>query len=144
MDPEKGKSSASVPSLTMAPFNILNKVPEKTQLEKEEKASDYAVATEVDIDLREVYFLIMHFLSSGPCQKTSTQFLNELMEHQLLPRRYHAWFSRHGACSGEDEDDGFSLPMNYVKLVERYAWFIFIIYMKVFGYLKLCLTFNYV
>ncbi|CAI9118985.1 OLC1v1020632C1 [Oldenlandia corymbosa var. corymbosa] len=75
---------------------------------------------DVDTDLREIYFLIMHFLSAGPCQKTCTQFWNELQENRLLPRRYHAWYSRSGRNSGEEDDDGMSLPMTYVKLIERY------------------------
>ncbi|EPS73773.1 hypothetical protein M569_00983, partial [Genlisea aurea] len=75
---------------------------------------------DVDLDLREVYFLIMHFLSSGPCQRTCGHLWNELLEHQLLPRRYHAWYSRSGMPSGDVNDDGISLPLNYSKLVERH------------------------
>lgn len=73
----------------------------------------------VDIDLRELYFLIMHFLSAGPCHRTYGQFWNELLEHQLLPRRYHAWYSRSGLPSGDENDDGMSFPLSYDKLVER-------------------------
>ncbi|KAK7269614.1 hypothetical protein RIF29_22347 [Crotalaria pallida] len=82
----------------------------------------HAVQTDVDLDIREIYFLIMHFLSAGPCQKTFVQFRNELLEHQLLPRRYHAWFSRSGVPSEEDVDDsdGISLPLDYNKLTDRY------------------------
>ncbi|XP_011100778.1 bromodomain and WD repeat-containing protein 3-like [Sesamum indicum] len=75
---------------------------------------------DVDIDLREVYFLIMHFLSAGPCHRTYGQFWNELLEHQLLPRRYHAWYSRSGMHSGDENDDGISFPLSYNKLVERH------------------------
>ncbi|OWM88062.1 hypothetical protein CDL15_Pgr016635 [Punica granatum] len=74
---------------------------------------------DVDIDLREVYFLIMHFLSTGPCQRTCGQLWNELLEHQLLPRRYHAWYSRSGGASGDENDDGVSLPLSYNNLLER-------------------------
>lgn len=74
----------------------------------------------VDIDMREVYFLIMHFLSSGPCRQSFMQLSNELREHQLLPRRYHAWFSRNGEPSGVEDDDGISLPLCYTNLTERY------------------------
>ncbi|KAK7269253.1 hypothetical protein RIF29_21973 [Crotalaria pallida] len=83
----------------------------------------HAVQTDVDLDIREIYLLIMHFLSAGPCQKTFVQFRNELSEHQLLPRRYHAWFSRSGVPSEEDVDDsdGISLPLDYNKLTDRYA-----------------------
>lgn len=73
----------------------------------------------VDVDLREVYFLIMHFLSAGPCHRTYGQFWNELLEHQLLPRRFHAWYSRSGAPSGDENDDGISFPLSYNKLVDR-------------------------
>lgn len=123
MDPRKCTSAAGAPSFSMAPFNFFSKLHEKTPFDKEERASGHSVETEVEIDLREVYFLIMHFLSAGPCQRTFTQFANELMEHQLLPRRYHAWFSRSGLYSGDDNDDGISFPLSYLKLVERYTCF---------------------
>lgn len=80
--------------------------------------------TDVDVDLREVYFLILQFLSCGPCQKTFGQFWNELLEHELLERRHHAWFSRSGEHSGVENDDGVSLPLSYNKLVDRYIFFI--------------------
>ena len=76
---------------------------------------------DVDVDLSEVYFLIMHFLSAGPCQRTYEQFLNELLEHQLLPRRYHAWYSRSGAHSGDENDNGLSFPLSYNSLEKQYA-----------------------
>ena len=40
--------------------------------------------------------------------------------HELLPRRYHTWYSRSGACSGDENDNGFSFPLGYHNLVERY------------------------
>lgn len=76
---------------------------------------------DVNVDHREIYFLIMHFLSGGPCQRTCGQFWNELLEHDLLPRRYHAWYSRSGVPSGDENDDGLSFPLSYSKVVERYA-----------------------
>lgn len=77
--------------------------------------------TDMDIDMGEIYFLIMHFLSMGPCHKTYGQFWNELLENQLLPRRYHAWYSRSGIKSGDENDDGISFPLSYNKLAERYS-----------------------
>ena len=77
------------------------------------------VEADVDVDLREVYFLIMHFLSAGPCQRTCGQFWNELLEHDLLPRRYHARYSRTGARSSDENDDGISFPLSYNKVAER-------------------------
>ncbi|KZV17019.1 bromodomain and WD repeat-containing protein 3 [Dorcoceras hygrometricum] len=77
-------------------------------------------ASHLDIDLKEVYFLIMHFLSAGPCLRTYGQLWNELLEHQLLPRRYHAWYSRTGSQSRDENDNGMSFPLSYNKLVERY------------------------
>ncbi|KAK4800301.1 hypothetical protein SAY86_020788 [Trapa natans] len=74
---------------------------------------------DVDVDFKEVYFLIMHFLSSGPCQRTYRHLWDELLEHQLLPRRYHAWYSRSGGPSRDDNDDGVSFPLSYNELVER-------------------------
>lgn len=118
MDNWKCKSPACAPSPIMAPLNFSNKVQEKVQSEK--GATGHVAETEVDIEHREVYFLIMLFLSSGPCQKTFGQLCNELLEHRLLPRRYHARFSRSGAHSGDDSDDGISFPLSYNNLVERY------------------------
>ncbi|KAJ7980369.1 Bromodomain and WD repeat-containing protein [Quillaja saponaria] len=106
------------PSVSMKPLIFSSNLHEKTHLEVAER--NRKVEPEVDIDIREVYFLIMHFLSSGPCHRTSGQFWNELLEHQLLPRRYHTWYSRSGLQSGNENDDGLSLPLSYNKLVERY------------------------
>lgn len=117
MDFPKCKSSSDAPSHSMVPLSFLSKVHERPQCQ--ERDTNHVVA-DVDIDIREVYFLIMHFLSAGPCQKTFGQFCNELLEHELLPRRYHAWYSRNGACSGDANDNGFSLPLGYNNLVERY------------------------
>lgn len=100
---------------------VADKMPENPHSEGRERVTGHAVVAGVDIDLREVYFLVMHFLSTGPCQKTFAQFLNELMEHQLLPRRYHAWYSRTGVHSGEENDDGVSVPLTYEKLLHRYV-----------------------
>ena len=135
MDNWKCISPTGAPSLTMAPLNFSNKVHEKAQPEKEPGATGHVVETGVDIDLREVYFLIMHFLSSGPCQRTFGQFCNELLEYQLLPRRYHAWFSRSGARSGDGDDDGISFPLSYNNLGERYTCSFFFFFFKLFIYL---------
>ncbi|XP_077219232.1 uncharacterized protein LOC143853368 [Tasmannia lanceolata] len=105
---------------SIAPLKFSKKVHEKTQIAEPEINESPQVEANVDIDLREVYFLIMHFLSAGPCHRTYGQFWNELLEHQLLPRRYHAWYSRSGARSGDEDDNGFSFPLSYNKLVERY------------------------
>lgn len=78
--------------------------------------------SDVDMDLREVYFLILHFLSSGPCERTFGHLRDEILEKGLLPRRYHSWWSRSGTCSGRADDDGISLPLSYDNLVERYSF----------------------
>ncbi|KAJ4956498.1 hypothetical protein NE237_013281 [Protea cynaroides] len=112
--------AGDVPSVNMAPSKFLNKVHEKAQYAEAETAAGPPVEADVDIDLKEVYFLIMHFLSAGPCHRTYGQFWNELLEHQLLPRRFHAWYSRTGKRSGDENDNGLSFPLSYNKLVERY------------------------
>nr|XP_007145151.1 hypothetical protein PHAVU_007G214500g [Phaseolus vulgaris]ESW17145.1 hypothetical protein PHAVU_007G214500g [Phaseolus vulgaris] len=119
MDSRKGKSSCRASSLNVAHLSVSNKVDQMVA----PPGDVGAVQTDVDIDLREVYFLIMHFLSAGPCRRTFLHFKEELLEHQLLPRRYHAWFSRSGDLGGDDaeeDDDGFSLPLDYSNLVGRY------------------------
>lgn len=114
---QKYSPSADARSANMKPLKFSRKSNEKTQFAVTEGSQ---MEPEVDIDLREVYFLMMHFLSAGPCQRTYGQFWNELLEHQLLPRRYHAWYSRTGVLSGDENDDGSSFPLSYNKLVERY------------------------
>ncbi|RDX70648.1 Bromodomain and WD repeat-containing protein 1, partial [Mucuna pruriens] len=113
---QKYVPSGNAPSINMKRLTFSSKVPKKAELDEANQNHDM----DVDIDLREVYFLIMHFLSAGPCHKTYLQFWNELLEHQLLPRRYHAWYSRMGAHSVDEDDDGLSFPLNYNALVERY------------------------
>ncbi|KAK1435898.1 hypothetical protein QVD17_01671 [Tagetes erecta] len=105
------------PSGSLKALSFSAKGKERCQVVDVEKHGNEA---EADIDLTEVYFLIMHFLSAGPCHRTYGQFWNELLEHQLLPRRYHSWYSRSGVPSGDENDDGMSFPLSYNKLVERY------------------------
>lgn len=113
---QKHVPSVDAPSANMKSLKFSCKSNEKAQVETEGSRPD----ADVDIDLREVYFLIMHFLSTGPCQRTYGQFWNELLEHNLLPRRYHSWYSRTGAQTGDENDSGSSLPLSYTALVERY------------------------
>ncbi|XP_043720066.1 PH-interacting protein-like isoform X2 [Telopea speciosissima] len=117
---QKSLPAGDAPSLNMGPSKFSNKVHEKAPYAEAETAACPPMEADVDIDLREVYFLIMHFLSAGPCHRTYGQFWNELLEHQLLPRRYHAWYSRSGVRSGDENDNGLSFPLSYNKLVERY------------------------
>ncbi|KAL3648108.1 hypothetical protein CASFOL_009076 [Castilleja foliolosa] len=107
-------------SVNVGTVNFPNKVNATAQMEDREELADHAASMDVDVDLREIYFLIMHFLSAGPCQRTFKQMWDELLEHELLPRRYHAWYSRSGAVSGNENDDGNSLPLNYSNLIGRY------------------------
>lgn len=104
---------------SMKPLDLSRATYENTRFVDSEMSP--ATEPDVDIDLREVYFLIMHFLSAGPCRRTYGQFWNELLEHQLLPRRYHAWYSRNGVRSGDEDDNGVSFPLSYNMLVERYV-----------------------
>ncbi|XP_073113760.1 uncharacterized protein [Elaeis guineensis] len=117
----KYKPSGDALSASMAPLNFAKQVHEKANAVEPEMTTGLSTEADVDIDLREVYFLIMHFLSAGPCKRTYGQLWNELLEHQLLPRRYHAWYSRSGLWSGDEDDDGTSLPLCYLKLAERYS-----------------------
>lgn len=107
-------------STTMQALGFLDRLHTKAQ-NLPESETGHAVLTDIDVDLREIYFLIMHFLSSGPCQRTFTQFCNELMEYQLLPKRYHAWYSRTGEVTGEETDDGISFPLSYEGAAQRYS-----------------------
>ncbi|XP_042432587.1 bromodomain and WD repeat-containing protein 1-like isoform X2 [Zingiber officinale] len=112
MAPSKCKPPGDETPTTVAPLKFSRRMFEKLN------SVDQRMTPEIDI--REVYLLIMHFLSSGPCKRTYEQLQNELLEHKLLPRRYHAWYSRSGAPSGDEDDDGLSLPLCYIKLTQRY------------------------
>lgn len=122
MDTRNLASASYTSSFPMKTSSILDKLPENPHSKGKERVTDSAVVADVDIDIdiREVYFLIMHFLSAGPCQKTFVQFSDELMEHCLLPRRYHVWYSRTGVHSGDQNDDGVSFPLTYENLLHRY------------------------
>ncbi|CAI0467064.1 unnamed protein product [Linum tenue] len=111
-------SSSTLSANTMKPLSFPGNGYEKAHLS--DTVTRCTTEQDVDIDLREVYFLIMHFLSAGPCQRTYSQLWNELLENQLLPRRYHAWYSRSGAHSTNANDDGLSFPLSYGDLAERY------------------------
>lgn len=119
---DKCASFGDAPYLGTTLLNFSTTVHEKAHLEKQERATttDRAVVTDVDIDLREVYFIILQFLSAGPCQRTCGLFWDELLEHHLLPRRYHAGYSRSGADERDGNDNDISLPLNFNDLVDRY------------------------
>ncbi|KAL0389713.1 UNVERIFIED_CONTAM: Bromodomain and WD repeat-containing protein 1 [Sesamum calycinum] len=120
MEFKKYTCFGDAPSVGMGTVNLLSKVHAKAQMEAHEEPADCA-SMDVDLDIREIYFLIMHFLSAGPCQKTFGQLWVELLEHDLLPRRYHAWYSRSGAVCRDENDDGNSCPLNYDNLIGRYS-----------------------
>lgn len=120
MDYRKCTSFGNVPSVDTAPVNFVNKIHTVSPFEEQKRANDPFVTMDVDVDLQEVYFLIMHFLSTGPCQKTFRQLWEELVEHELLPRRYHAYYSRSGTSNGLEKDTSISFPLNYDNIVNRY------------------------
>ncbi|KAB5527371.1 hypothetical protein DKX38_021218 [Salix brachista] len=118
MDIWNHTSSGGASSISKPLLDFSNTVMEKAHFEQQGRVR--VNEKKIDVDHRELYFLIMHFLSSGPFHRTFRQFQDEVLGHELLPRRYHAWFSRCDAHSGNDNDDGVSLPLSYDKLVERY------------------------
>lgn len=99
--------------------NLPSKVHAKPHMKDHEVAAGCAASMDVDVDPREIYFLIMHFLSSGPCQKTFEQLHEELLEHELLPRRYHACYSRSDSICRDENNDGKSFPLNYENLIRK-------------------------
>ncbi|CAH2044625.1 unnamed protein product [Thlaspi arvense] len=115
----KNTPKADSVSLPMKPLNFSRKLPGIEQIADPDITQN--VVPNVDLDLREVYFLMLHLLSSGPCQRTFALLRHELLEHELLPRRYHAWYSRSGLPSGDENDDGNSFPSNYTELAKRYS-----------------------
>ncbi|XP_057782211.1 uncharacterized protein LOC131000357 [Salvia miltiorrhiza] len=121
MDCRKYTCVSNAPSMNVGTISFPSKAHAKQQMIDHEEAADCAASMDVDVDLREIYFLIMHFLSSGPCQKTFRQLHEELLEHGLLPRRYHAWYSRSNAVCRDENDDGKSFPLNYENLIGRYS-----------------------
>ncbi|ESQ32349.1 hypothetical protein EUTSA_v10003509mg [Eutrema salsugineum] len=115
----KNTPKADSLSLPMKPLNFSRNLPGNVQIADPDIAQN--VVPNIDLDLREVYFLMLHLLSSGPCQRTYALLRHELLEHELLPRRYHAWYSRSGLPSGDENDDGNSFPLNYTELAKRYS-----------------------
>ncbi|XP_010544972.1 PREDICTED: PH-interacting protein [Tarenaya hassleriana] len=107
-------------SLCKATSNLTDVAQDNIPFDQQERLAGHASLNNVDIDLREVYFLILHFLSTGPCKRTLGHLRDELLENQLLPRRYHSRCSRSGTYSGHADDDGISLPLSYGNLEERY------------------------
>lgn len=120
MDFRKHQPSGNPTSISTVPLDFPSQASEKINSVNQVMSAVVPYEAPVDIDMRELYFLIMHFLSHGPFKRTVGELCNELLEHQLLPRRYHAWYSRGGFHSGEENDDGVSLPLGYLNLVERY------------------------
>ncbi|VAI26536.1 unnamed protein product [Triticum turgidum subsp. durum] len=120
IDFRKHQPSGNATSTSMVPLDVPSQAPEKINSLNQVISADVPCEAPVDFDMRELYFLIAHFLSHGPLKRTAGELCSELQEHQLLPRRYHAWYSRGGFHSGEENDDGVSLPLDYLKLVERY------------------------
>ncbi|XP_047969785.1 PH-interacting protein [Salvia hispanica] len=120
MDCRKYTCASNAPSMNLGTISFPSKAHAKQQMKDHEEAADCAASMDIDVDLREIYFLIMHFLSSGPCLKTFGQFHEELLEHELLPRRYHGCYSRDAACRDEN-DDGKSFPLTYENLSRRYS-----------------------
>ncbi|XP_071741862.1 uncharacterized protein [Rutidosis leptorrhynchoides] len=114
------RSFEKASSTVMQHMGFLDRLTTKAQNEPESEMG-YTGVADLDVDLREIYFLIMHFLSSGPCEKTFTQLCNELMDYQLLPKRYHAWYSRNGEITGDKTDDGISFPLSYEGATKRYS-----------------------
>lgn len=99
-------------------------------LQRQDRLACHSSPADVDMDLREVYFLILHFLSNGPCDRTFGHLRDEILEKGLLPRRYHSWWSRSGTCTARadvDDDDGISLPLSYDNLVERLVSFLLLL-----------------
>jgi PH-interacting protein len=119
MDFRKHQPSGNATTIGMVPLDFPSQALEMVNSVNQVISEAVPCETPVDIDMRELYFLIIHFLSHGPFKRTAGELCNELQEHQLLPRRYHAWYSRGGFHSGEEKDDGVSLPLGYLKLVER-------------------------
>lgn len=64
MSPKKQKSSEDASSISMAPINFSTKVPVKVNSMDPHTSSSLPTEPDVDIDPREVYFLIMHFFVS--------------------------------------------------------------------------------
>jgi hypothetical protein len=40
------------------------------------------------LDPSEVYFLVLHWLSNGPCREAAAALLREVEQHGLLPRTH--------------------------------------------------------
>lgn len=68
----------------------------------------------MDVDLKEVYSVIMHFLAIGPCTGTFRQLRNEVLRHKLLPLRNLA-----GHFTDHDNYDDLSFSPSYSEGANR-------------------------
>ncbi len=50
------------------------------------KVSEYSPHRS-QVDLAELYFLLLHFLAKGPCRQAAASLQQEALQHQLLPSR---------------------------------------------------------
>ncbi len=41
----------------------------------------------LQVDERELHFLVLHLLAAGPCQQAAAVLEKEALEHELLPTR---------------------------------------------------------
>jgi hypothetical protein len=120
MDPA---ALAAVPLIQQQPDQLgLFNVPTTTSLSllQNNAMSSSSGHDDIQPDVSEIYFLVMHFLASGPCSRAFGQLWNELLQHKLLPRRFHAWVSRDGKQSNDENDDGASFPLSYRDVEARY------------------------
>lgn len=51
-------------------------------------ASTSRNTAQASLDASEVYFLLLHFLSEGPCQAAARTLEDEAVKHGLLPQRH--------------------------------------------------------
>uniref|UniRef100_A0A5F8GA57 Bromodomain and WD repeat domain containing 3 n=1 Tax=Monodelphis domestica TaxID=13616 RepID=A0A5F8GA57_MONDO len=61
-------------------------------------AAEAAAPSQIEAEL---YYLIARFLQSGPCNKSAQVLVEELEEHQLIPRRLD-WEGKEHQRSFED------------------------------------------
>lgn len=51
----------------------------------------------LQVDVGELYFLLLHFLGEGPCRQAAASLQQEALQHQLLPARTD--FRGTGSCA---------------------------------------------
>ncbi|KAK9915369.1 hypothetical protein WJX75_008121 [Coccomyxa subellipsoidea] len=68
-----------------------------------------------EVDACELHFLILHYLSLGPCRQTAALLQEEALKHNLLPTRTDIFGRRHGLSYEELKERFSHVPQTWLE-----------------------------